>query len=330
VSAAVADWAELAAALDRELAGVPAPALREAYRRLSARYRADRPTPASIGPVDVLAYAAARMPATLAAVERVLADLASLRPGWRPVSAVDLGAGPGPAGWAAAAAFPSLARLTFVERAPAMVDLGRRLAAASPSAVVRDADWLTLTDADATEARPAAVLVIASYLLGEVGDPSTAAGAWWDATEDCLVVVEPGTPAGYRRVMEARDALIARGATILAPCPHDGPCPLLASGTGTGWCHFAARVTRTARHRAVKEADLNFEDEKHSYLVATRSPRPGGAPVERVVGRPRHRPGHVLLSLCGPDGLEDVVVARSQAGDYRRARKLVWGDHIRR
>ena len=48
-----------------------------------------------------LAYAASRMPACYAALSRALGEVAQRRPGWRPASQLDFGAGPGTAVWAA-------------------------------------------------------------------------------------------------------------------------------------------------------------------------------------------------------------------------------------
>src|SRR5690349_10640967 len=73
-------------------------------------------------------------------------------------------------------------------------------------------------------------LVIASYLVGELGDPERRdlVDASWARTRNMLVIVEPGTPAGYARIIAARAQLIASGAYVAAPCPHDRTCPLHA------------------------------------------------------------------------------------------------------
>ena len=50
-------------------------------------------------------------------------------------------------------------------------------------------------------------LVVATYVLGELGDAkerAAAVAALWARTEGVLVLVEPGTPAGSAAVREAR------------------------------------------------------------------------------------------------------------------------------
>jgi hypothetical protein len=48
-----------------------------------------------------LAYGATRLPACYAALQRVLSEVAARRPGWRPATVLDFGAGPATATWAA-------------------------------------------------------------------------------------------------------------------------------------------------------------------------------------------------------------------------------------
>ena len=74
----------------------------------------------------------------------------------------------------------------------------------------------------------------------------------WAKTRDTLLVVEPGTPAGYARIIALREQLIAAGAHVAAPCPHDGKCPLAAPD----WCHFTQRLPRSRAHKQVKGAEL--------------------------------------------------------------------------
>jgi hypothetical protein len=42
---------------------------------------------------------------------------------------------------------------------------------------------------------------------------------------------------------------MATGAHIVAPCSHDGPCPMDTAPSAAGWCHFRQRFERTHLHR---------------------------------------------------------------------------------
>lgn len=72
-----------------------------------------------------LAYAATRLPACYAALRHVLGEVAARRPGWRPSTQLDFGAGPGTAVWAAQQVWPQAPlEATAVEPAGAMAWLG--------------------------------------------------------------------------------------------------------------------------------------------------------------------------------------------------------------
>ncbi len=316
---------ELRRAVDEAIRGVSLNALRAAAERLSAAYRGGPPRvplPAAAGhDLDRLAYAAARMPATYHAAAAVLRELRSRCPALRVESVLDIGSGPATCLWAAWAAFDELARATLIEPDPAMVALGDRLLRGARLAARVDTAWWT-GDSGRLAAAPAHDLVLAGYLLGELD----AAGRrqvvddGWSASRGAFAIIEPGSAAGFRRVLEARDRLIARGARIVAPCPHAAACPLPPDD----WCHFAARLNRTALQRGLKRGALAYEDEKYAYVVAVRV---AGAPAAaRVLRRPRLAPGRVTLQLCGADGLRDETVERARRADYRAARKTRWGD----
>ncbi|WBB64690.1 rRNA methyltransferase [Streptomyces sp. WMMC500] len=303
-----------------------------AVERLVAGYRGGGPAPALRDRDDVAAYAAYRMPATFRAVRAALGALAGAAPGWEPDGHLDVGGGTGAAVWAAAAVWPDRARPTVVlDHAEPALALGRELAAGAAAPAVRGAEWrrhpLGAAPADPGPGR--AGLVTVSYVLGELsGDVRRVVVA--EAARGAgggVVVVEPGTPEGYRRVLEARRQLVDAGFTVLAPCPHSAACPM--EGTAD-WCHFAARVQRSALHRRVKGGELGHEDEKFAYVAAVRSaaasPGPGPAPA-RVVRHPQLRKGQVLLELCTADeGLARTTVSKRQGPRYRAARDVRWGD----
>lgn len=312
----------LRAGIDEIVRATPSRELERAARSLSERYRAGGASAsrAARTPADVAAYLATRAPATYAAVEDVCHRIRLARPDWSPLSLLDLGAGPGVASWAATETWPGIDTVTLVEAEAAMVSAGRALAGRADGAL-RDGAWVTSSVASAA---PAADLVVASYVIGELapGEQTGFVDRAWSLTADTLVVVEPGTTAGYRRILAAREAVLREGGSLLGPCPHERPCPL----PDGDWCHFATRLVRSRTHRLAKSAERGFEDEKLSYIALSRSPQQR---VEaRVIRRPDLRPGHVVLELCTSEGLERRTVSKREGSRYRAARKLGWGDAL--
>ncbi|MYZ35794.1 small ribosomal subunit Rsm22 family protein [Streptomyces sp. MnatMP-M17] len=329
----------LRAALAGLLDGLPPRQAAQAVERLIVNYRGATPTDAPVlrDRSDVAAYAAYRMPATFEAVRAALEALADTVPDWMPGSHVDVGGGTGAAVWAAEAVWaddPGLdgGRTTAVlDWAEPALALGRELAAASGARAVRAADWRRTRIGTALKL-PESDLVTVSYVLKELTERDRAALVAEAArAAEAVVIVEPGTPDGYLRIIEARDRLIEAGLRIAAPCPHGGACPI---ERGTDWCHFAARVSRSSLHRQVKGGSLPYEDEKFSYVAAvrfeaptTRTDRADGTDRARVVRKPQIRKGQVLLDLCTEDdGLRRETVTKRHGPLYRAARDTAWGD----
>ncbi|MFD0344072.1 small ribosomal subunit Rsm22 family protein [Streptomyces sp. NPDC127117] len=315
----------LRATLAGLLDGLPPKQAARAVERLIANYRGTTPTDAPVlrDRSDVAAYAAYRMPATFEAVRSALAALREAAPDWRPATHTDVGGGTGAASWAVAGAWeaegPRTAVLDWAE--PALA-LGRELAGLSGIPALRAAEWRRARIGAGLELAPAD-LVTVSYVLKELtADVRTALVDSAAAAAQAVVVVEPGTPDGYARIIEARDRLIAAGLTVAAPCPHSDACPI---EPGTDWCHFSARVSRSSLHRQVKGGSLPYEDEKFSYVVATRF---GTEPVTaRVTRKPQIRKGQVLLDLCTRDeALRRATVTKRHGELYRAARDVAWGD----
>ena len=314
--------AELKAALDARLQGVSRNEAAGRAALISQNYRAGGGSDTIRCEADALAYVLARMPATYAAVTASLNALREIKPDFAPRSLLDVGAGPGTASWAALASFASLQQLNAIDANGALRSLALDLA--------RGTERLGQLLYRAGEARAAlaeaeaADLVVASYLIGEVrdADRSALADRMWAKTADTLLVVEAGTPAGHDRILALRQRLVAAGAQVAAPCPHDGSCPLIAPD----WCHFSQRLPRSQAHRQVKGAALAFEDEKFSYVALTRV-RVARHPL-RVLAQPQISKVAVRAKLCSTSGISDRTIPRRQKAEYQRFRQLDWGDAV--
>jgi ribosomal protein RSM22 (predicted rRNA methylase) len=134
-----------------------------------------------------------------------------------------------------------------------------------------------------------------------------------------LALIEPGTPDGFARIRAARTALIEAGAHVAAPCTHDNCCPL----GGDDWCHFSQRLPRPRDHMLLKEASVPFEDERYCYVVVTRERAAHGA---RILAPPLDTKPGLTFKLCDETGLCAQFVAARDKDEYRRVRKLGWGD----
>ncbi|GMH39551.1 hypothetical protein BSKO_07449 [Bryopsis sp. KO-2023] len=149
--------------------------------------------------------------------------------------------------------------------------------------------------------------------IPEADDRRRIARLLWERTSDVLVFIEPGTPVGaaniqevrsfildferkrYRKTMQAatptqkgdetlpissmdldplaKQRLDAAGCHIVAPCPHDGECPMNGKKM---WCHFNQRFLRTRAQKVTKirpekqHGPRDFQDERFSYVVFRR------------------------------------------------------------
>lgn len=296
-------------------------ALKSASQALSQSYRQQQPARHLAEGERIPAYLATRLPATYAAVSAVLHELKLRQPDWQPASMLDLGAGPGTASLAASQLFRPLS-FSLYEQERAMLELGKGLFAQGPETLQR-ASWQQGSLPNLPKLPSgSAELVLMAYVLNEL--PAQQRQQLYQNLQasqaEVLVAVEPGTPAGYQHILELRSQFLSWGWQIWAPCPHHQACPLAAPD----WCHFAQRLSRSALQRELKQAELNFEDEKFSYLILSRKTAAQTAPA-RILRHPQKLKGHVELKLCTASAQQQLSISRKSA-DYKAARKAAWGD----
>jgi ribosomal protein RSM22 (predicted rRNA methylase) len=321
----------LPACLTRAIADLIAPhtpsQLAAASSQLTERYRSGVASQRAVpDAVTIASYLAARLPATYAATQEALLRLLEGMPDFAPRSLLDVGAGPGTASFAAADIFDKLDDVRMLDSHAGFRAAAQKLCDASDIPALQRAkiiagDLVSGTTAFARLGRPD--LVIAAYTLVELAEAKVAKTALklLAAAEQVLVLIEPGTPEGWRRMMLARYAVISAGAHILAPCPHANSCPLM----GQDWCHFSVRVQRSRAHKATKGADAPFEDEKFIYLVVTRNAieqlRSG-----RIIAPPHISKPGIRLKVCTENSVETPFIPARDKAATRRMRHMGWGD----
>lgn len=301
--------------------------IREA-QALSERYRARRESqsePLASGAAPVLGYAAMILPASYAQLHGAMAATAARIPDWEPQTMLDLGSGPGTALWAATARWSTLKSLTAWERESAFVELGRRLARGSTSAVLRGTQWLRVDLRKPPKADSQRYdLVVIGHVLNELSleTQREVVAAAWERTEGVLLIVEPGTSAVFPLVRAARDQLLAADAHTIAPCAHDAPCPLTDD-----WCHFPQRLKRPDFQRRARGAPSEWEDSKFAYAAMARFPV--AHPIwGRIIREATSNKAYADVKVSARDGIVTNRAFKRDREAYRHVRRLEWGDAL--
>lgn len=297
--------------------------LQKAYENLSGRYRSSsrREQPASGygSALETIAYAAARLPATYAVINRCLDELPS---NYEPSTILDLGAGPGTASLTCLERYPSCSP-TLIESNKDAIQLGKKLLENYPNATYKHADLLNIQEQTCYD------MVVASYVWGELTSDQQIElfKKILGLFRDYLLIILPGTPQDFKTLTSLRDFVINQrdypDIQILAPCTHSLSCPLKGSDQ-LDWCHFSVRLPRTNFHRHLKNAKLAYEDEKFCYLLLSKKP------VVKVSGRiiknPQHRGGHGKLDVCMEGEIHQITYSRAKSPLYKKWKNLAWGD----
>lgn len=313
---------ELRTAIEKQTEGMNVSEMKRISEELSHRYRekSGRGKVLLADKAEAAVYSAVRMPATFGAVFSAL-NYVLETVHLKAATLLDVGAGTGAATWAADALL-KLDTVTCLEREEAMRVVGKSMMQYG-TPVLKEAKWISgdLISDDILQAD----LIIASYVLNELlGENFLGVlDKLWQAAGELLLIVEPGTPQGHKRLRMAREYLISKGADIAAPCPHNTECPMT---WGLDWCHSTCRIPRSRLHRLLKEGEVPYEDEKFSYMAFVKE-QTKKVPA-RILRHPYMGNGYVSLEVCGTAGIEKVVARKKEKDFYKKARKAKCGDSI--
>jgi SAM-dependent methyltransferase len=249
----------------------------------------------------------------------VLADLA--RRGWSPPPgpALDWACGSGAAGRAFLAHFgpQSVTGLALWDRS--------KLAMQFAAAAARKAfPGLAVECGPPPLASPATMLI--SHVLTELS-PKEVSGLLAQAARATAVIwVEPGTQIASGRLVAARERLRV-DFQLVAPCPHQGPCGMLAPAAARHWCHHFApsppeAFMSSSWARFARIAGVDLRSLPLAYLVLDKRPAAPLPPgTVRILGRPRIQKAYALATSCEPDGIHDRRVMKRTLPEEFRAMK---------
>lgn len=170
-------------------------------------------------------------------------------------------------------------------------------------------------------------LLVISHVLTELAPAGIDALIQLAGRATAVLWVEPGTYEVSRQLIAIRERL--RGEfQLVAPCPHQGRCGVLAPDCEAHWCHQFAPppefvFTDAFWTNFARTMEIDLRSLPLSYLVLDRRPithLPTNA--TRVLGRPEVFKPHIAMLGCSVDGLLEGTVSRREDTDgYRRLKK---------
>ncbi len=246
------------------------------------------------------AYLLFYWPVSYAQARSLLSELPA-----KPRALLDLGSGPGPVAFAG---IDAGSRETIAaDRSKPALELARSLAIeASESIGTRE--W----NPDRPLPEGSFDVITMGHLLNELfqGDVGKRAALLEKAAarlkpNGSLVVMEPALRDTSRALLQVRDAMVAKGYAVRAPCLFRGPCPALVKPGD--WCHAERAWTMPRLTEALaRAAGLHKESLKMSYLVLAPKgeawAEPPAGRVFRIVSEPLEGKGRHRYMGCGPEG----------------------------
>ena len=268
--------------------------------------------------LEAVSYVISRMPATYAAVYSVFKQIL-VNYDEEITSLLDVGAGTGAGTWAVNE-IENMSQITCLEREKSMSNIGKKLMKNTALDNVQWKSYNILQDEIAEKAD----IVLTSYMINELPEQKreNAVLKLWQATNKLMVVIEPGTPEGFKNILNIRNLIKEQGGYIVAPCCCNGECPIKEND----WCAFYARVARSSIHRQAKGGNLGYEDEKFSYIAFSKTPVE--ITGERILRHPQINSGFVKVKLCTAEGIQEKTYSKKDGEIYKKIKKLDAGEKI--
>lgn len=234
--------------------------------------------------------------------------------GWRPTSRtiVDWGCGSGIAARRVLAAFgaENFDALTVWDHSPLACEFAATSAQeAFPALSVAEA-----TPGFLTRESPVGLLIV-SHVLNELPAEALASLRTMAARADEVIWVEPGTRDVSRQLGKLREEFRVRF-RVVAPCTHQGDCPVLAPGSERHWCHHFAPPPPEifADSNWVKfghRAGIDLRSLPYAFLAFDRrATNATPSDLSRIIGRPEHFKPYARVLNCDATGLAELELPK--------------------
>ncbi|KAG0271002.1 37S ribosomal protein S22 [Linnemannia exigua] len=296
---------------DDTFAELPTKRLRSGAGEMTGK--GDKPVTAHIleyGHRESIAYIAAMAPTTFSAIKNVLEEVKKRVPEMNPKTFLDFGTGPGTAIWAANEVWDTPLKYTGVDTSMAMLETAEEILdnLSTNGTPIPHVAFKPFMSHGSKAAKYD--VVMSAFALSELTTPALRKSTLdhlWNSTNDMLILIDRGTPSGFRILAEAREQILGldldriqhkpkydaygelipeeapvkpEPAHVVAPCPHDKVCPMYESlARDSQWCHFSQKVQRPDFLRKTKHSKDNYEDAKYTYVVLRKGSRPVFTPT---------------------------------------------------
>lgn len=309
-------------AIEEKIQNIKITELKEIAQELSNRYMNEKRSGQTLlsKEKEALAYLGIRMPATFCAIMTALKNTLNVANNCNIETVLDIGAGTGAAAWAITEQIENT-KITCLEREEAMRNIGQALM--KYNSELSQVEWI---DADITknENINGADLIISSYMINELKqeERKKVIEKLLELESKIILIIEPGTPEGFKNIKEIQKIALEKGAHIIAPCTHQNLCKLPKDD----WCHTTVRVERSKIQKILKSGDAPYEDEKFSYIAISKENF--GTVESRILRHPIIETGKITLKLCTNGKIEQRIITKKEKELFKQAKKKKCGDSI--
>ena len=296
----------LESAIEKEIQGIKITELREIAQKLSNRYMNEKRAGQSLlsKEKEALAYSIMRMPATFCAVKTALNHTLSIAENCNIETVLDIGAGTGAATWAVSELI-NLKKIVCLEREEAMRNVGQALMKYNEN--LEKVEWIN-KDIKNTNIAQGADLIVSSYMINELKqeERKKVIQKLLELDSKIILIIEPGTPEGFKNIKEIQKTALEQGAHIIVPCTSQKVCKLPEND----WCHTTVRVERNKIHKLLKSGEAPYEDEKFSYIAISKENL--GTAKSRILRHPIIETGKITLKLCISGNIEEKIITKKE------------------